>query len=291
MSLTLSIVTPSYNQGDFLEAAMHSVLDQRYHHLEYVVMDGGSTDNSVSVIETFADQLHHWQSKPDDGHYAAINAGFAHTNGEIMAWLNSDDLYTPWTFGIVAEIFGQFPEIEWLTAGYPLNWNRDGLPVNAEFQIGYSYANYMRGAYIPGDESTKSLWNIQQESTFWRRSLWEKVGGAIDTRYTLAGDFDLWTRFFQHTPLYTVQSILGGFRSHGAGQRSAEGRTAYVEQCKQSLRAAGGHPAGHLEQMIRFTVGRRVPRPLNGWLRLAYPAKIVKFDIRQDRWMLQTKVT
>lgn len=291
MTLTFAIVTPSYNQGAYLGAAMRSVLEQEYPHLEYVVMDGASTDNSLEVIQSYADHLHHWQSQPDDGHYAAINAGFAHTTGEIMAWLNSDDLYTPWTFQLVADIFEQFPEVEWLTAGYPLNWNRDGLPVNAEYQIGYSYDNYMRGAYIPGDETTTALWNIQQESTFWRRSLWEKVGGSIDTQYTLAGDFDLWTRFFQHAPLYTVHTMLGGFRSHGAEQRSAKGRSAYVEQCKQSLRAAGGRPAGRAEQIIRFTLGRRVPRPVNGWLRLAYSAKIVKFDITQDRWTILTKAT
>ena len=185
--------------------------------------------------------------------------------------------------------FRPVPQIQWLTAGYPLNWNRDGLPVNTEFQIGYSRQNHLRGAYIPGDAHTTSLWNIQQESTFWQRSLWEKVGGAIDTQYTLAGDFDLWTRFFQHAPLYTVQTVLGGFRSHGAEQRSYARRREYIEQCKASLRAAGGQPVGRFRQRVYFRLGRRVPRPLNGWLRLAFPAKLVKYDLQADGWHILTK--
>jgi glycosyltransferase involved in cell wall biosynthesis len=113
--MRISVVTPSFNQGVFLEAAMRSVLDQAGCDIEYVVMDGGSTDGSVETIERFAPQLVHWESARDAGQYDAVTRGFSHTSGEVMGWLNSDDLYCRWAFSIVAEIFAQHPEVEWLT--------------------------------------------------------------------------------------------------------------------------------------------------------------------------------
>src|SRR5215469_5586779 len=94
----ISIVTPSFNQAEFLEETIRSVLDQNYPNLEYVVVDGGSTDGSVDIIKKYAHRLAWWVSEPDDGQYAAINKGFKHSSGEIMAWINSDDKYLPWTF-------------------------------------------------------------------------------------------------------------------------------------------------------------------------------------------------
>src|SRR6267154_2378048 len=94
----ISIVTPSFNQGSYLEETIRSVLDQNYPNLEYVVVDGGSTDRSVEILQRYADRLAWWSSEPDGGQYAAINKGFKHTSGEIMAWINSDDKYLPWTF-------------------------------------------------------------------------------------------------------------------------------------------------------------------------------------------------
>ena len=101
LSPTISIVTPSYNQAQFIEDTIQSVLGQGYPNLEYVVIDGGSTDGSVDIIRRYAERLKYWTSERDGGQYDAINRGFAHTTGEIMAWLNSDDKYTPWAFSIV----------------------------------------------------------------------------------------------------------------------------------------------------------------------------------------------
>ena len=146
MPLALSIVTPSFNQAAFLEQAIDSVLGQKYAALEYVIMDGGSTDGSVEIIRRREAALTSWTSAPDGGHYAAVNAGFARTTGEIMAWLNADDQYLPWTFSVVAEVFGQFPEIEWVTTRWPLRWDKRGRAVRCAARPGYAREAFLRGA-------------------------------------------------------------------------------------------------------------------------------------------------
>lgn len=267
MPLTFSIVTPSFQQAAFLEQAIDSVLGQRYPALEYVIMDGGSSDGSVAIIERRAAQLAHWISSPDGGHYAAVNAGFARTSGEIMAWLNADDQYLPWTFSVVAEVFEQFPEVEWLTTRWPLRWDRRGRAVRCAERPGYSRESFFRGGYLPGDGRHV----IQQESTFWRRSLWDRAGGKLDTAFPLGGDFELWARFFQITELYAVDTPLGGFRVHG-GQRSVQQREQYDSDVRRALALHSG----------------RVPTGWAGLLRRKTPAKIVRFNKDTERWVIQT---
>ncbi|HLY25451.1 MAG TPA: glycosyltransferase family 2 protein, partial [Aggregatilineales bacterium] len=111
-SPSLSIVTPSYNQAQYLEDTINSVLEQNYAAREYIVIDGGSTDGSVDTIQKYADRLAYWSSEPDQGQYDAINKGFCHSTGEIMAWINADDMYAPWAFQVVGEIFATHPEIQ-----------------------------------------------------------------------------------------------------------------------------------------------------------------------------------
>src|SRR5712672_634542 len=114
MSPKISLVTPSFNQGSFLEETIRSVLDQNYPNLEYVVIDGGSTDGSVEIIKKYERRLTWWISAPDGGQYEAINKGFARTTGEIMAWLNADDKYLPWTLSVVGDLMSTLPQVEWL---------------------------------------------------------------------------------------------------------------------------------------------------------------------------------
>jgi glycosyltransferase involved in cell wall biosynthesis len=234
----ISIVTPSFNQGRFLAETMDSVLGQCYPDLEYVVVDGGSTDGSVEIIKSREKDLAWWVSEKDDGQYDAVNKGFAKTGGEVMAWLNSDDKYTPWALWVVGEVFAQLPEVQWVTTLLPLHWDERGIPTRCKPVGGYSKEGFFRGQNLqrPG-EWDKAF--IQQESTFWRRSLWEKGGGKIDSSLQLAGDFELWAKFFGHAELYGIPLPLSGFRRHG-DQKTAHRMEAYLKEAEGVLARHGG---------------------------------------------------
>lgn len=206
----ISVVTPSFNQGTYLEQTIKSVLSQGYPNLEYIVMDGGSTDHSLAIIRRHAPSLAHWECNPDGGQYAAVQKGLMRSHGEVMAYLNSDDLYFPWTLRVVGEIFAAFPHIDWLTASCI-----SAAPSDGRFPIVSIRYNRSRRRFLETRGRLLRTRNfIQQEATFWRRSLWEKSGGRMDTRLRYAGDFELWARFFEHASLVTVNIPLAVFRFH-----------------------------------------------------------------------------
>jgi Glycosyl transferase family 2 len=294
----LTIVTPSFNQGEFLEETIKSVLDQEYENLEYIVVDGGSTDRSVSIIKKYSHRLAHWVSEPDEGQYHAINKGFARATGEIMAWLNSDDKYLPWTLSVVADIFSAFPEVEWLTSVHPLQWNSHGQAVAVDFTGALSRHSFLQGNNFPVEGSIGRRW-IQQESTFWRSSLWERAGGRLDQSLAMAADFELWARFYDHADLFGAQALLGGFRSHGV-QRSVLHRDRYMAEAEQVLRAKGRWPTGWLESVVRGITWKifrqhslvRLPKLLQMLLfrtGILYPARVIVWSGKE--WEIITGFT
>lgn len=219
---TISVITPSFNQGEFLEAALRSVLLQNYPNLEYIVLDGGSTDNSIEIIRRYAPWLSYWRSGQDQGQYHAINEGFSRSNGDIMLWLNSDDMLFPNALNSLADIFSHFTSVEWLT-GMQVFFDRSGKKIQPLNSLPYNRWFMRHGCY----ESRTIHW-VMQEATAWRRSLWEKAGGYIDTSHELAGDFELWYRFSQHSQLYSASVLIGGNRQH-AGQKTARFDTYEAE--------------------------------------------------------------
>lgn len=222
----ISIVTPSFNQAEYLEECIDSILSQNYQNLEYIIMDGGSTDGSVDIIKRYAKHLTYWQSRPDGGQYAAIDDGFRRSTGEIMTWLNSDDKFHPGAFETVASIFSTHEEVQWIM-GRPNGFGADGA---GKWVLDY-LPLWSREKYL-----NKNYHNpyIQQEGTFWQRSLWEQAGSYMNCSLKLAGDLELWMRFFRHTQLYSVDALLAAYRSHPR-QKAALFLDQYNQEAEELL--------------------------------------------------------
>lgn len=219
----ISIVTPCFNDVKFIERTIRSIIDQNYPNLEYIVMDGGSTDGSVDIIRKYESYFTYWQSKPDKGMYDAIQQGFERSTGEIMGWINSDDKHQPGSLFTIAQIFRDFAEIEWIQ-GTPTVVDETDRIFTDPHRFTVDKLFFYRRKHL----STRKF--IQQESTFWRRRLWVQAGGFVSTDYRYAGDFDLWIRFFQFAQLYNVNAVLGSFRQTRGGQASSEHMREYLEE-------------------------------------------------------------
>lgn len=204
----ISIVTPSFNQGSYIERTIKSVLDQNYPNLEYVIQDGLSSDNTADIIRKYEDKLTHWESVKDNGQSQAINLGFAHCSGEIMAYLNSDDLLLPGSLDYVARYFMQHPDVD-VVYGHRVLIDENDLDIGRWVLPQHNNAVLSWADYIP------------QETLFWRRSLWEKVGG-IDESFKFAMDWDLILRFRDAGAKFKrLPKFIGAFRIHPSQKTSA----------------------------------------------------------------------
>lgn len=215
----ITIVTPSYNQDQYLEDTIKSVVNQQYPNLEYIIIDGGSSDTSIDIIKKYENYLTYWVSEKDEGLYHALQKGFSISTGEIMAWINSDDLYHNKSLFAVAELFESLPEINWIM-GKNTFYTDGGLV----FQFEDSQESWSKWRLY--DFNKRNF--IQQESVFWRKSLWQRAGGYIDTDLKLAADFELWLRFFRYDKLYSTNLIFAGFRFRKGLQKSKDFFNEYV---------------------------------------------------------------
>ncbi len=246
--MKISIITPSYNQADFLESTLQSVLSQSGVELEYIVVDGGSTDGSKEIIERYSDRITWWCSEPDGGQYEAINKGFARATGDVLAWLNSSDIYLPWTLSTVAHIFKSDPNVDWLTANHKLCIGEDN-----EFAGYQKVPGFSRNAFLKGLHGSRANPNfIQQETCFWRRSLWEKIGGRIPDTYRFAADFHLWALMFEHAPLTGVECPLAAFRFHSDQRSKIDSYMDEAEAILAEARESKSTPAHHSKMPIAF---------------------------------------
>ncbi len=222
----ISVVTVVYNGAEFLEDTITSVINQTYDNIEYIIIDGGSTDGTLDIIRKYEDNITYWISEPDKGMYEAIDKGFKVAKGEILAWLNADDIYYSGTLNIVSKVFkNQY--IQWLT-GVPSLINKDGEIIAVEHPKHY-FRYFISKGYYRGD----CLGFIQQESTFFRNKLYKKK--PLDISLKLAGDYKLWIDFSESTKLYTVKTTLASFRVR-PGQKSSD-INAYYAECSKINKA------------------------------------------------------
>lgn len=221
----IALVTPSFNQATYLEDTLRSVLEQHYPALHYRVVDGGSLDGSAAILERYRPQLQGLTIEPDQGQYDAINKGFSQAlvsdDAEIMGWLNSDDLLLPGALHSVGEIFAAFPEVEWICCLVRARCSYHGRIDTITSLPGLAREAFAHNRYLPAAEPFSAFGFIQQESTFWRRSLWERAGGFVSTRHGLAGDYELWHRFYQHGHCVGLASPLALNRVHHSQQSAA----------------------------------------------------------------------
>jgi GT2 family glycosyltransferase len=198
----VSIVTANLNQGDYLEQALTSVLDQGYPDLEYIVIDGGSTDQSVDIIRRYSNRLAFWTSEPDRGQSHAINKGLARATGAIVGWLNADDLYLPGSLARVASTFAANADLGLL---YGNCWIRDEASGLSRAWSGFRPA---------GLETLLAEANgIPQPSAFVRRSVLVRTG-VLDESMHLAMDYDLWLRVYKHASVRSIDEPLSLIRDH-----------------------------------------------------------------------------
>jgi hypothetical protein len=154
----------------------------------------------------------------------------------------------------VGEVFALHPEIEWLTTLRPLSWDTRGIAINCGQEWGYTREGFFRGEHLPECGWHSRCW-IQQESTFWRRSLWERAGGKLDTDFKLAGDFELWSRFYKTAELYGISVPLGGYRLH-EGQKLASQFEAYLKEASRALMLHGGRPPSRFNEFAMSKLAR-----------------------------------
>lgn len=283
--IVISVVTPSYNQADYLEDTIRSVIQQPGVQLEYIIIDGGSTDDSVDIIRQYEGHISYWVSEPDAGQSHAINKGFERATGDILCWLNSDDMFEPEALQQVAASFAN-PDVMWLAGAAGLTDSSGNLLETRQPEL--------------VEPSVFLNWTMHwfpQPSVFWRRALWDKAG-ILDRELHYCMDLDLWWRMYQTSPPLIVNKVLSRYRYHDTA-KCVEDREKAIAETENWLLDAMCGQSPEAKQLRKMTLDlyrendarRRSCQQLMSWyldpkgaprlrsvlLQLPYPRKMLRY--------------
>ena len=283
----ITIVTPALAADPYLESTLRSVIYQDYPNLEFIVIEDGASDDRRILLEKYKSNFC-WQTCPPGTELcAALNLAFAKATGEILGWLEPGDMLHVNGLAVIGGVFAALPDVQWIT-GRPFNFSLSGMPIGIKHLERWSRMRFLAG----GNKY------IHRETTFWRRSLWERAGGALATEYGAAGEFELFLRFFRRARLYSVEALIGGYRTH-PGNHSADGsHRRYNQTCDEiadrELSATSGAYAAKLFRNATRIVAH-IPKVRSWWHKFALqsiyrcpgPDWHPRIVMRGDRWMYE----
>ena len=247
----VSIITPSFNQARYIEATIQSVLEQDYPRIEYIVIDGGSSDGTVDLLKKYDHKLAYWISEKDKGQTDAINKGFARATGDILAWINSDDTYEPGAIATAVKYLQEHPDVGMVYADCNFI-NEDGRVIG---RFGSAQTDYrlLRQGYV----------HIPQQTMFFRADLWKQVG-PLDPSFYFAMDYDLWTRIAARSQIqYLPGQVWANFRLHTSGKTIAADDRCWPEMIRVHYRDGGSF----FSVIVAKYYIRKVIAPLWNWRR------------------------
>lgn len=246
----VSIITPSYNQAAFLEETIRSVLEQDYPRIEYIIIDGGSTDGSAEIIQRYAGKLAYWVSERDRGQTDALNKGFARATGSILAWLNSDDTYQPGALREAVAYLSAHPDVGMVYGDG--NFIDEHGEVIGRFPSAQTDLQKLRRGYV----------HVCQQSSFFRADMWRAVG-PLDPSFFFAMDYDLWVRLAQRAPLIYLPRTWANFRLHSDAKTINADDRCWPEMLRVHYRDGGSW----FSQIVLKNYIRKLAAPLLNWRR------------------------
>jgi glycosyltransferase involved in cell wall biosynthesis len=284
----ITIVTPAITGAEHLEATLRSVIYQDYRNLEFIVIEDGGSSEHRRILEKYESHLS-WQICPPGTELcAALNMAFAKSSGEILGWLEPGEMLHTNGLQVIGGVFASFPNVEWIT-GRPFHFTPGGMPTGVKHLERWSRIRFLAG----GNKY------IHRGTTFWRRRLWERAGGALATAFGLAGEFDLFVRFFRYARLYSVDALIGGYRTHPGMHSVTNSHRRYNQICdeiadRELAEVSGAYAAKVFRRLTRIVA--HIPKVRSLWHKFAlqsiyrcpgpdWPPRIVA---RRDKWALES---
>lgn len=277
--IKISIVLPVYNSVNFIEETLISIFNQEYPNLELIVLDSCSTDGTTEVLKKYSSKIDQLIIEKDNGQYYAVKKGLEIASGEVIAWINADDKYFPWTFSFVNKIFSSYNDVNWIS-GIPSYMNDQGEIYGMNNTIPTRPTNFIKNGWF----RNKLFGYLQQEGMFWRKTVYDEIDG-IDINYKLAADFDLWTRMANNAELISVGISLAIFRVH-QNSRSKVFIQEYENEVSRIVSLKQKAP-------FIYRVLFKIHPYLNAVLRkmIWKKSKIYYFSLKDRKWKLDNKLT